>query len=553
MSEEFDDIIRQKFAEKEFMFNEANWEKAEMKIDAARRMKKILLWGTLFSIGLITGICLMFAWGRDTHTDIANSSKTNLTEKIETNQSTTRTTSSSHLKNNSADNTAISADNEIAAHTDETTNKAEPTDAISSKNKNGNYKAEENTRLSNTSSTSGGTNKTKKVSRSNRGLTKNSTGKAVEESESLATTKTATTLKKAKQKKSNRSSYVQKSTTGDAESSSIASDMESAGTASDKTISKTSKNAKANKKKIKTTPAQKDKAIELANANKKNALTNADVAATDSTTATETQDSTLALQDKLTAADSLNDSLKVLAVKDSIEKKIADSIKNVSTAANAEAALGLDGLASINLLSLDGGINGQVGWNYFDKREGRNVTPVLGVGITHFFNQKWSFNTGLHYSMISHLENYSTNSVAGYSFGSNVQVYSFRQRKLHYIGAPLLVQYHVNEKNAIFAGGSISYLFNNKIQVDAYQVYAVTSNAVQSYTAPTTNTYTGYYNIIDASVIMGYRRKIGAHFTVAPAFYFGLADIKKDTAFGLFQFERNSGFKLVLSYTIFDF
>ncbi|HET6225640.1 MAG TPA: outer membrane beta-barrel protein, partial [Bacteroidia bacterium] len=131
-----------------------------------------------------------------------------------------------------------------------------------------------------------------------------------------------------------------------------------------------------------------------------------------------------------------------------------------------------------------------------------------------------------------------------------VQSATYKQKTLHYIGVPLLIQYHVNEKNAIFAGASISYLINNKIRVDMAQP-VFTSNAVLS--SPLTNTRSGYYSSIDAALVAGYRRKLGVHFTIAPAFYYGLVDIKKDNYFNLYQFERNSGVKLVLSYTIFDF
>ena len=35
--EKYDELIRQKFAEKEFIFNEENWEKAEKILDLSKR------------------------------------------------------------------------------------------------------------------------------------------------------------------------------------------------------------------------------------------------------------------------------------------------------------------------------------------------------------------------------------------------------------------------------------------------------------------------------------------------------------------------------------
>lgn len=56
---DFDKIIRSKFAEKEFIFNEANWEKAEQKLDANRKRGILIRRSVIFIIGLSIGILLM--------------------------------------------------------------------------------------------------------------------------------------------------------------------------------------------------------------------------------------------------------------------------------------------------------------------------------------------------------------------------------------------------------------------------------------------------------------------------------------------------------------
>lgn len=57
---QFDELIRQKFAEKEFIFNEENWEKMENKIASERKIGRITLWSSIFSIGLISGIAISY-------------------------------------------------------------------------------------------------------------------------------------------------------------------------------------------------------------------------------------------------------------------------------------------------------------------------------------------------------------------------------------------------------------------------------------------------------------------------------------------------------------
>src|ERR1035437_7731677 len=61
MSEEdkFDEIIRSRFSEKEFLFDEENWEKAEAMLDKKKRRRAAFKWSLIFLFGLFTGIAGM--------------------------------------------------------------------------------------------------------------------------------------------------------------------------------------------------------------------------------------------------------------------------------------------------------------------------------------------------------------------------------------------------------------------------------------------------------------------------------------------------------------
>ena len=61
MSEEekFDELIRSRFSEKQFLFDEENWEKAEAIIISQRRNQKLIKWTGIFMIGLFSGIGIM--------------------------------------------------------------------------------------------------------------------------------------------------------------------------------------------------------------------------------------------------------------------------------------------------------------------------------------------------------------------------------------------------------------------------------------------------------------------------------------------------------------
>ncbi|HEY4798107.1 MAG TPA: hypothetical protein VII99_03420 [Bacteroidia bacterium] len=83
----FDDIIREKYSGKNFLFNEENWEKAERLIDKRSKFLKTGKWALVFLCGLLAGVGIMAPFIRDNHphdtasvgsTSPVNSNKTEL-------------------------------------------------------------------------------------------------------------------------------------------------------------------------------------------------------------------------------------------------------------------------------------------------------------------------------------------------------------------------------------------------------------------------------------------------------------------------------------------
>jgi hypothetical protein len=67
------------------------------------------------------------------------------------------------------------------------------------------------------------------------------------------------------------------------------------------------------------------------------------------------------------------------------------------------------------------------------------------------------------------------------------------------------------------------------------------------------NYYSKSFNFYDASLCIGYRRKIFSKIAVTVIANYGLKDIKKNSFFAQPAFERNTGLKLVLTYNFFNF
>ena len=202
-----------------------------------------------------------------------------------------------------------------------------------------------------------------------------------------------------------------------------------------------------------------------------------------------------------------------------------------------------------NILSIEAGANYGFGWKYGSTSEGNGLTPVLGIGFAHFFDTKWGIYTGLRYGLIANMNvSDKTITTATSGFGTTQTDFTVSTKWLHYLSIPLFLQYQLNEKNAVFAGATISYLINTTSDV------IVRTQSDFKPVEQANKTSYGYvegFNSLDAAISLAYRRKITGKFSVLAELDYGLLDIKDDTFFSEQAFERSTGIKLLLSYDLF--
>jgi hypothetical protein len=512
--EKYDELIRQKFAEHEFVFNEANWEKAEAMIDASRKRKRIFWWSSVFLIGLITGIFLMLPL-------INNNSSPTTTEKRKLND---QLLTDSLSKESPSDKTNVeSATGNVSFVNDQP-----------QKNKFSKGFVKETSENTQQGSK---TNSTVNVKKNNKQNKYTETGVVPSQN----TEEASGPFAQQKKKKENNISENEKNVFALTHERSIIKN------AIPHTPKKGDKTSETKEKSLEE-GGNKEEAKKTELAEKETPFADpADSSFSENKLAAETA----------AKIDALNDSTKQeekkLAAADSVPK--SDSVKLVPQEKAIMPAI--DGLASATFLSVDAGINGQLGWKNKEVIEGRGITPVLGLGITHTFNQTWSLSSGIQYNGIWYLKgDTKTAKTTVYDFGSTTTVTTTKPRFLHYIAGPLTIQYHFNDKNAILAGGSLAYLLNAKSKVEESITRVgpvVPMDSITAQNSSNSDYYTKTFNPFDAVIEIGYRRKISTHFSITGIANFGLLDVKQNSFFLKNTVERNSGLKVILSYTIFDF
>ncbi len=238
--------------------------------------------------------------------------------------------------------------------------------------------------------------------------------------------------------------------------------------------------------------------------------------------------------------------------KDSSESKLSVSAAVSKNPAGVSAKDTLSASKSVlraNHLFLEAGTFYNSGWHYGAIREAQGFNPVIGIGLTHLFDQKWSLSASVHYKSIGYL---TVSSKTYFSstpdFGSDIVELIIDTKILHYAVVPVFVNYHFNADNWIGIGGSLSYLLTATGEIST-NTSVDFKNPVQ--TEKTAIGYTQGFNLWDASLAISYKRRIVKRLLISAEAHYGLMDIKDNVFFSQQNFERSSGIELLISYDLF--
>lgn len=199
-------------------------------------------------------------------------------------------------------------------------------------------------------------------------------------------------------------------------------------------------------------------------------------------------------------------------------------------------------------ISMEIGTNYLFGWKDGDKRDGAGFNPLISLQYYHELSKKIALSLGVQYSSINHLNNTShTSTTTRLKFGEEVDATVVSALNMHYLYAPLKINYRFNRNNSLALGYTLAYLLDVESRVETYTTrldYASTPNV------STSRGYSSGFNPYDGQISVAYRRRFYSQWYVNAELYFGLFDIKDNVVYKLNNFERTSGFKLSLGINL---
>jgi hypothetical protein len=506
--ENFNDILRSKFTERETPVNEEDWRKMRKTIDDSRNRKRRILWVASSMLGLLLcfGIYEYITFKNTSEPIVTLNSKT---VPMAANQS-------NDIKNvNSNTATAIPVEKVKTENTKETAPINAPKVAGTVSNKTSTASVEQKQKSSvKTESVTGNANYT--ASTKTRKQLSAEHNKANKTSSDGSTATMNAVANSAALQKNKDASYQDKASTVEVNDASI-----------------TANSSAINKKPDSPKNQTLSESINSTSANPQ------------PKGVTKKSDSVLKNQNVADAGKNIITPSK----SDSAAKK-ADSIPPIKAVSEMVSPLPpIEGkVPSKNSFSIEAGAGYSLGWNYSDTLQGRGFNPTIGIGYTHTISPKFAIKTGLQLSSLSGMGTspFIIKHVT-YDFGYNANDTSLKTNWLFYLTVPLQVEYKLDEKDAIGLGGNLSYLITGYGQVSVSSLAGDVSK--------TTNTYSQFmyvkgFNQWNSSVFLLYKRTLFGKLSAYLIPYFGLMDIKSNSFFSQNKFERDSGLKLLLSYSI---
>ncbi len=417
--EKFDDLLRSKLSERDFPFDETNWDKAEGMIEKSEKKKKYGFISLVFLAGIIVGAAIMYPFiysantsNQATNTSAQQNNNAVVQSQINTVPATTSKTKAENLQPSPVPNHSVS---------------------------------DSGTHLIVETVTTQSTGNTKKNKHQKQ---------TTADSSATAYSYVRPETEKSKRQKSHATQLANNRT-----SSSTYTTTPGTSTVTDNNKPVTNQN---------TTTA-----------NENNTSNNTTQVADAGKTAEQNLNTSAQATTNTNAAQDTANKNQVVTTTANTAKKTDSSTSNNSAGSNQPPAPVVK--YTHTLFSIDAGAGYSLGWMKAGATQGSGISPIIGLSVTHYFNTNISALIGLQYNSLTHVNTLYSGTTAQYDFGSVTNVTSVTLKTLYYVAMPIKFQYNIDSKNIVALGVNVLYLLNSNSNVVSYnQNYFGTSGYTSS-------------------------------------------------------------------------
>jgi hypothetical protein len=199
-------------------------------------------------------------------------------------------------------------------------------------------------------------------------------------------------------------------------------------------------------------------------------------------------------------------------------------------------------------LSVEGGVTYLNGWKNEGGRDANGINPLIGMNYYYPLVNRVTLSAGIQYNSVGNLEFYShTSKITRYTTGEESRVTVITPQKLHYLVAPLKLNYAITYVDVVGFGINIAYLLDVTSTMETYDLKL---NRRENIKSGKVHGYTEGFKNTDTQFSMFYRRQVYKGLHINGEIMVGATDVKDNKFFGTDSREKNFGFKLSIIYSI---
>jgi len=204
-----------------------------------------------------------------------------------------------------------------------------------------------------------------------------------------------------------------------------------------------------------------------------------------------------------------------------------------------------------NILSVYAGGTYSLGWRNAapvkNIKEANGITPWGGFIFTHYFSGDLSASVGMGYSELTNLKGTYTSNVVQYDFGTTASTTAVSPQTVYYLVFPLKLQYDIDNKNLLGIGCNYLLMLTTYSTLTTYEQ---TDFSETPGTSEKQNGYTQGFSNSNWQIMISYTRMLTARLGISVEYYRDLDYIENNTITNLSQSAKNGGYRLVFSYQL---
>jgi len=203
---------------------------------------------------------------------------------------------------------------------------------------------------------------------------------------------------------------------------------------------------------------------------------------------------------------------------------------------------------SVNIVSAFAGANYSVGWDNNGTREANGITPWGGFDFSHFFTAKIAASLGIAYSELNNFTGIYSNSIVQYDFGATAHVTSVAPQKAYYIAIPVNFQWRKDGSDIFSIGFDYLIMTTTGSTLSTYNEDGF--GGITEKKSSTQYGYTQGFSNSNWKLSLSYTRMLTDRIGLSAEFYHDFEYMENNTISGINQNAKNNGLRIVFSYQL---